>query len=119
MRYVFLFSGACGFLLVAAVGFSAERSFDLVLRDAAIGCLVSALVGRWFWSVMDSAFAATVAVRRAAAEAEAATEEATKEAAKGAATRTPSTLSTAALKPTPTRPSTAPATATGPAAAHR
>ena len=120
MRYVFLFSGVCGFVLVAAVGLSAERPFDLVLRDAALACLGCALVGRWFWSVLDRAFAATVEVRRAAAAAAAATEEATKEAAKGAVTKThSSSLSTPAPKPTPTRPSSAPASATAPASAHR
>ena len=119
MKYAFLFSGVCGFVLVAGVGYYADRQFDLVLRDAALACLGSALVGRWFWSVLDRAFAATMEVRRAAAEAAHATEEATKEAAKGAINKTPSSLSTASNKPTPTRPSSASATATGPAAAHR
>jgi hypothetical protein len=119
MRYVFLFSGVCGFVLVAGVGYFAERPFDLVLRDAALACLASALVGRWFWSVLDRAFASTMEVRRAAAEAAHATEEATKEAAKGAINKTTASLSTAATKQTPTRPSSASATATGPAATHR
>jgi hypothetical protein len=119
MKYAFLFSGVSGFLLVAVVGYLADRQFDLVLRDAALACLGSALVGRWFWSVLDRAFASTLEVRRAAAEAAHAAEEATKEAAKSAITKTTSALSTAATKPTPTRPSSASATATGPAAAHR
>jgi hypothetical protein len=117
MRYVFLFSGVCGFVLVAAVGYYAERPFDLVLRDAALACLGSALVGRWFWRVLDRAFAATMDARRAATDAAHATEEATKEAAKGNINKTPSSLSTAANKPTPTRPASTSATA--PAAAHR
>jgi hypothetical protein len=99
MKYVFLFSGVCGCVIVAAVGYHAERPFDLVLRDAALACLACAILGRWFWSVMDRAFAATLEMHRAAAAAAAATEEATKEAAKGAATKTPSSLSTATPKP--------------------
>lgn len=119
MRYVFLFSGVSGFVLVAAVGYFAERPFDLVLRDAALACLGSALVGRWFWSVLDGAFAATLEVRRAAAEAAQAAEEATKEAAKGAINKTTTPPFSAANKQPPTRPSSASATATGPAASHR
>jgi hypothetical protein len=77
MRFAVLVFGALGFALVAVAGFSAERAPDLVLRDAALACLAMALAGRWFWGVVDRAFAETVIARRAAAIAEAAAAEAT------------------------------------------
>jgi hypothetical protein len=52
MKFAFLAGGFLGFALVALAGFTAGRSADLVLRDAALACLVGALVLRWFWSVV-------------------------------------------------------------------
>ena len=69
MRFAFLLSGAFGFLLVLAVGLASDRALDLVLRDAALGCLATAWLGRWFWRRLDHAFALTLAARRASAEA--------------------------------------------------
>ncbi len=64
MRFVILLFGAAGFSLVVLTGALAGRPADLVLRDAALGCLGSAFVGRWFWQVVRGAFAATLATRR-------------------------------------------------------
>ena len=64
MRFVILLFGAAGFSLVVLTGFLAGRPADLVLRDAALGCLASAFVGRWFWRVVRGAFAETLAARR-------------------------------------------------------
>lgn len=73
MKFAVLAFGALGFAIVAVAGFSADRQPDLILRDAAVGCVVTAMAGRWFWRVLDRAFAETVAARReAAAEAAAA-----------------------------------------------
>jgi hypothetical protein len=69
MKYFVLGAGALGFAVVAIAGFTAERLPDLVVRDASLACLATALLGRWFWRVLDRAFADTVAVRRAAVEA--------------------------------------------------
>jgi len=69
MKYFVLGAGALGFAAVAIAGFTADRLPDLVVRDAALACLATALIGRWFWGVLDRAFADTVAARRAAAEA--------------------------------------------------
>jgi hypothetical protein len=69
MKYAVLSSGAFGFVVVAVAGFTADRPADLVLRDAALACLATAFLGRWFWGVLDRAFADTVTARRAAAEA--------------------------------------------------
>jgi divalent metal cation (Fe/Co/Zn/Cd) transporter len=76
MKFAFLAGGFLGFALVALAGFTAGRSADLVLRDAALACLVGALVLRWFWSVVIRAFADAMEQRRrdaaAAHEAQAA-----------------------------------------------
>lgn len=108
MRFAFLISGIFGFFLVAALGFSAERAPDLVLRDAAIGCLVAAIVGRWFWRGLDKAFAQALAVRRAEEEAAEAAAEA-REAAAAAAAKTSKLAS-----PLPTSAAASPAAAPAP-----
>lgn len=69
MRFAFLLSGAFGFFLVAAVGLASGRDIELVLRDAAVSCLLCAFVGRWFWHGLETAFAHTLAANRDAAEA--------------------------------------------------
>ncbi len=69
MRFAFLVSGAFGFFLVLAVGLGSGRDLEPVLRDAAVACLLSAFVGRWFWRGLEIAFARTLPERRAALEA--------------------------------------------------
>lgn len=86
MRFVFLACGFLGFALVAIGGFTADRAADLVLRDAALGCLAAALLGRWFWTVLVRALEQTVAARRAA---EIAASEAATAPVPAAAPRTP------------------------------
>jgi len=76
MQFIVLLFGAFGFSLVMVTGFTAGRQPDLVLRDAALGCLASAFVGRWFAGVLDQAFAQTLAASRARQEAEAEKKEA-------------------------------------------
>ena len=66
MRFVFLVCGFLGFAVVAIGGFSAGRAADLVLRDAALGCLAGALLGRWFWQVLVQALEQTIVAKRAA-----------------------------------------------------
>lgn len=69
MKFIFLAGGFAGFALTAVIGLMAERSPDMVLRDAMIACIVSALLFRWFWSVLVRALTETVNAKRAAAEA--------------------------------------------------
>lgn len=64
MKFVFLAGGFVGFALAAVAGLGAGRDAAPVLRDAAIGCLVGALLFRWFWSVVVKAMAETVERRR-------------------------------------------------------
>jgi hypothetical protein len=52
MKFVFLAGGLAGFTLIAASGLHAGRAPDRVLFDAALGCLVGAVLFRWFWSVL-------------------------------------------------------------------
>jgi hypothetical protein len=73
MRNVVMVFGMTGFFLALTAGFLAERSPDLILRDAAIVCLVAALVGKWFWQWIDRAALETAELRRRSAFAEAAT----------------------------------------------
>lgn len=71
MKYVFLTGGFLGFALVCAAGLSAGREPDLVLRDASLGCLVGALLMKWFWGHVVEAIRQTVEAKRAKAEADA------------------------------------------------
>jgi hypothetical protein len=69
MKFAFLSGGFLGFSLVTIAGLSAGRSADLVLRDAAIGCLSGALLLRWFWSVVIRSFADALVQRKREAAA--------------------------------------------------
>lgn len=66
MRSIFLAGGFVGFLVVTIAGLAADRSYDLVLRDAALGCLAGAFLFRWFWSVLVTGLVHTVKAKRAA-----------------------------------------------------
>jgi hypothetical protein len=76
MKTLFLAGGFAGFALSALTGFLAGRAPDLILRDAAIGCLVGALLVRWFWGVLLSGFHETLIAHRRAIEEAAAQENA-------------------------------------------
>lgn len=110
MKYVFLLSGAAGFAIVAVSGYSAERPIDLVLRDASLACLGTALVGRWFWRVLDRAFAESLAARRAIEQA---ASDAAKDAAPAPAPVSARAASAAAPALTKSVPSPRPATPAG------
>ena len=69
MKFIFLIGGLAGFLLTTAAGLMADRSVNNFILDAAIGCLMGALLFRWFWSVMITSVQQTVEIK---AEAEAA-----------------------------------------------
>jgi len=104
MKTFFLAGGFAGFLICAAAGLLAGHTPGLIFRDAAIGCLLSALLARWFWSVLAGAIVQTLAARRKAA-AEAA--EAAHAAAQGAPpagngkNNPPAPPAPAASRPTP------------------
>ena len=83
MRYAFLIGGLSGFVLVALVGFLSDRPGEIVIRDAAISCLVSAFLFRWFWSVVVKSFIEVIHQRRREAA------ESAKEKAAAGETTTP------------------------------
>jgi len=100
MKSLFLAGGFAGFTLCALAGLLAGRAPDLILRDAAIGCLAGALLVRWFWRVLQGGFQDTLKARRQAAEDAAAAAQQNNPPAKngqlqkaappaGSATRTP------------------------------
>lgn len=71
MKFVFLLGGFFGFALTATAGYLADRSAPNIVLDASIGCLVSALLFRWFWSVTLTTMheSATLKAREEAATA--------------------------------------------------
>ncbi len=69
MKFVFLSGGFAGFIIAAATGWSSEHSPQRTLLDAAIGCLVGALLFRWFWTVLVGGIRETILIRHAAATA--------------------------------------------------
>ena len=72
MRFVFLFGGVLGFSVAGLTGWLADCSADRILLNAAIGCLVGALLFRWFWSVLLRGLRETILIRQKAAAAAAA-----------------------------------------------
>ncbi len=76
MKFVFLAGGFAGFSLAAAAGWWADRPADRILFDAALGCLVGALLFRWFWTILVGGIRETILARHAAAVSAAAANEA-------------------------------------------
>lgn len=72
MKFVFLAGGLVGFLAAGLAGWSAGRSADRIFFDAAVGCLVGALLFRWFWTVLVRGIRETILIRHAATTASAA-----------------------------------------------
>jgi hypothetical protein len=103
MKALFLAGGFAGFVLCSIAGLMAGRAPDLILRDAAIGCLAGALLVRWFWRVLLQAFKETLAVRRRAADEAAAAQESAR-AAKNAQPPKPSPAAIPAAAMPPPRP---------------
>ena len=52
MKFVFLLGGLAGFLTGAGTAFFSGRSADRLFFDGAVGCLIGALLFRWFWNVL-------------------------------------------------------------------
>lgn len=72
MKFVFLSGGFAGFLVAASASLLAGHPADRVLFDGAVGCLVGALLFRWFWTVLVRGIRETIIARNAAAAATAA-----------------------------------------------
>jgi len=69
MKFVFLTGGLAGFLIAAAGSLWAGHPADRVFFDGAVGCLVGALLFRWFWTVLLRGIRDSIISRRAPAPA--------------------------------------------------
>jgi hypothetical protein len=67
MKFVFLSGGFAGFIVAGAGSFWAGHQPDRVLLDGAVGCLVGAILFRWFWTVLVRGIRETILARQAAA----------------------------------------------------
>lgn len=81
MKFVFLAGGFAGFLATAAASFWAGHQADRIFFDGAVGCLVGALLFRWFWTILVRGIRETILARNAASTAAAAAAAATAAAA--------------------------------------
>ena len=66
MKFVFLSGGFAGFLVAGAGSFWAGHQPDRILFDGAVGCLVGAILFRWFWTVLVRGIRETILARQAA-----------------------------------------------------
>ncbi len=69
MKFVFLAGGFAGFLTTASASYFAGHQADRVFFDGAVGCLVGALLFRWFWTVLVRGIRETIIARNAATAA--------------------------------------------------
>ena len=67
MKFVFLSGGFAGFIIAGAGSLWAGHQPDRVLLDGAVGCLVGAILFRWFWTVLVRGIRETILARQAAA----------------------------------------------------
>jgi hypothetical protein len=66
MKFVFLAGGLSGFVLGLVTSWMLDHAPDRVFLDAAVGCLVGALLFRWFWKVVLTGLRDTVTARHRA-----------------------------------------------------
>ena len=69
MKFVFLSGGLAGFLVTGAGSLWAGHQPDRILFDSAVGCLVGAILFRWFWTVLVRGIRETIQARHAATAA--------------------------------------------------
>ncbi len=69
MKFVFLAGGFAGFLVASLGSYWAGHQPDRMFFDGAVGCLVGALLFRWFWTVLVRGIRETILARHAAATA--------------------------------------------------
>ena len=67
MKFIFLSGGFAGFLIAGSGSYWAGHEADRVLFDGAVGCLVGAILFRWFWTVLVRGIRETILARHAAA----------------------------------------------------
>ncbi len=69
MKFIFLAGGFSGFVLAGLGSYWAGHQADRILFDGAAGCLVGALLFRWFWTVLVGGIRETILARNAATAA--------------------------------------------------
>jgi hypothetical protein len=69
MKFVFLAGGFAGFLAAGVTSFWGGHEPGRILFDGAVGCLVGALLFRWFWAVLVRGIRETILARHAATTA--------------------------------------------------
>jgi hypothetical protein len=70
MKFVFIAGGFVGFLFTATASYWAGHEPDRILFDGTVGCLVGALLFRWFWTVLVHGIRETLIARHAAQAAQ-------------------------------------------------
>ena len=73
MKSIFLAGGFAGFLSAGLTSYWVGHQPDRILFDAAVGCLVGAMLFRWFWTVLLRGLRETILIRQKAAATAAAT----------------------------------------------
>ena len=73
MKFIFISGGLIGFLTAAVTDWYMDRGPDRIFFDGAAGCLIGALLLKWFWGVVIRGIRETyIAKQAAAAQVEAA-----------------------------------------------
>ena len=75
MRFIFILGGMSGFAIAGATSWLADSGAKRIFFDAACGCLVGALLFRWFWNILLGGLRETVHARHKAAQAALAAEQ--------------------------------------------
>ena len=69
MKFVFLAGGVSGLLTPGFASYLCDHEPDRILFDGAVGCLVGAMLFRWFWTVLVRGIRETILQRHAATTA--------------------------------------------------
>ena len=69
MKFIFLVGGFSGLLVTGVASYLSDHEPDRVLFDGAVGCLIGALLFRWFWTVLLRGIRETILQRHAVATA--------------------------------------------------
>jgi len=63
MKFVFLSGGLFGFSVGLITSWLLDHAPDRVFLDASVGCLVGAVLFRWFWTIVLAGLRDTVVAR--------------------------------------------------------
>lgn len=63
MKFVFLCGGLLGFVVGLVTSWLLDHAADRVFLDASVGCLVGAVLFRWFWTIVLAGLRDTVVAR--------------------------------------------------------